>query len=103
MRFLKALTVGAISGLLSILIYQSLPPFGIAGALIATYAAIWWVGREYDKKRYKAIAALMWFLVIYRAGTFGAGDEILITANNLGTALFFLGTITALISTLRRI
>jgi hypothetical protein len=100
---LKAIVVGIISGLVSVLIYQSLPPFGIAAALTFTYLAIWWVGRETNKKFYKAITAVMWFLVIYRAGTFGVGDELLITANNLGTAIFFLGTVTAFISTLRRI
>lgn len=103
MNALKAILVGAISGVVAVLIYQSLPPVGIVSALASTYAAIWWVGRETHKKIYKALAAFIWFLVIYRAGTFGVGDELLIVANNLGTALFFLGTTTAFIATLRRI
>jgi hypothetical protein len=102
-KLLKAIAMGALAGVTAVLIYQTLPPIGILVALAATYAAIWWVGRETDKRIYKAITAIMWFVVIYRAGTFGTGDEILVLANNLGTSLFFLGTITALISTLRRI
>jgi hypothetical protein len=102
-KFITAIVIGSLSGLSAVLLYQTLPPLGIIIALASTYAAIWWVGRETHKKIYKAIAALSWFLVIYRAGTFGAGDEILVIANNLGTALFFLGTMTASISTLSRI
>ena len=103
MKIAKAIALGAISGFVAVLIYQSLPPVGIIGALASTYAAIWWVGRETQSKLYKGIAAFIWFLVIYRAGTLGAGDELLVVANSLGTALFFLGTITALVSALRRI
>lgn len=103
MKLVKAILLGALAGITAVLIYQTLPPIGILVALGSTYAAIWWVGRETGKKIYKAIAAITWFMMIYRAGTFGVGDEILVLANNLGTSLFFLGTATALISTLRRI
>lgn len=103
MKLLKAIGIGALAGVTAVLIYQTFPPVGILIALVSTYGAIWWVGRETGKRIYKAIAGIIWFLVIYRAGTFGVGDELLILANNLGTSLFFLGTLTAMISTLRRI
>lgn len=103
MKFISSLAIGFLAGIVSVLIHQSLPPVGVIGALVVTYSAIWWVGRESGRKSFKALAALTWFAVIYRAGNLGAGNELLIQADSVGTALFFMGTATALTATLRRI
>jgi hypothetical protein len=52
---------------------------------------IWWVGRYCGKRRYRIYALAAWFIVIARAGSFGAGQELLIQGDNAGSALLTLG------------
>ena len=52
---------------------------------------IWWVGRYCGKRRYRLYALAAWFFVIARAGSFGAGQELLIQGDNAGSALLTLG------------
>jgi hypothetical protein len=102
-KVLQAIAIGAISSIIAILIHQTLPPFGVAIALAETFIAIWWVGRSTGKKFYKVIGSAIWLAVVYRAGTFGEGRELLIMGDGVGTALLLLGFITVVSATLKRI
>ena len=96
MNFLLSLVCGAATALIAILLHQSLPPFGVIAALLFTYLAIWLVGRTFGSRRYKWWAALAWIIVLFRAATFGAGQELLVQGNGVGSTLLLLGTLIAL-------
>jgi uncharacterized membrane protein (UPF0136 family) len=102
MKFVFSLLFGACVAVAATLIHQTIPPFGVIVAIIATYVAIRYIGRRYGKRRYKFYALVGWFAVILRAGSFGVGNELLIQGDNPGSALFTLGFLTALIATLPR-
>jgi hypothetical protein len=91
MQALIALLIGAASAVVAILIHQTLPPFGVIAGLIFTYLAIWWVGREFATRKYKVFAVIGWFVAMVRAATFGAGQELLVQGDGVGTATLLLG------------
>jgi len=90
-KFLYAIALVAATALGATLIHQTLPPFGVALGIFTTYVMIWWVGRYCGKRRYRVFALAAWFFVIARAGSFGAGQELLIQGDNAGSALLTLG------------
>lgn len=96
MKYLLALLSGAATGVIAILLHQSLPPFGVIASLFVTYGAIWLVGRRCDARSYKVIAAIGWIAVLLRGSTFGEGQEILVQADGVGSTLLLLGTLVAL-------
>ena len=102
MHFLLSVLSGAASAAIAILIHQTLPPYGVITGLILTYATIWWTGRRFGSRRYKWGAALGWFLVMSRAATFGAGQELLVQGDGVGTSLLLLGILTLFIAVARR-
>jgi hypothetical protein len=102
MRVFISLTFGAFIAIASTLIHQSIPPLGVAIAITSTFTAIWWLGRYFGKKRYKFLALFAWLVVIIRAGTFGAGQELLIQGDNAGSALLFIGFIVGLVAAFKR-
>jgi len=96
MYFLLSLIFGAATALIAILLHQSLPPFGVIASLLFTYLAIWLVGRTFGSRRYKWWAAIAWIIVLFRAATFGAGQELLVQGDGVGSTLLLLGTLIAL-------
>ena len=102
MRVLISFIFGGVVAIGATLIHPTRPPVGVILALIGSYLCIRWVGRYFGKKRYKLIALFGWFMVIIRAGTFGAGQELLIQGDNTGTALLFIGFILGIIAVLQR-
>ena len=103
MKSLFSLIFGAFIAIAATLIHQSIPPFGVAIAIISTFTAIWWIGRRYGKKRFKFLALFAWLVVIIRAGTFGAGQELLIQGDNAGSALLFIGFLAGLFAAFKRV
>jgi hypothetical protein len=103
MNFLLTVGLGSATAIAATLIHQSLPPFGVILAITSTYIAIWWIGRYLGKKRYKFLALTAWIIVIIRAGTFGAGQELLIQGDNAGSALLFIGFLVGILAALRRV
>jgi hypothetical protein len=103
MKFLLSIGLGAASAIAATLIHQSLPPLGAIVAIILTYTAIWWLGRYLGKKRYKFLALAAWIIVIIRAGTFGAGEELLIQGDNAGSSLLFIGFLVGVIAALKKV
>ena len=103
MNFLLSIGLGFAAAIAAILIHQSLPPFGVILAITSTYIAIWWIGRYLGKKRFKFLALAAWLIVIIRAGTFGAGQELLVQGDNAGSALLFIGFLLGLLAALKRV
>jgi hypothetical protein len=98
-----ALLSGAASAVVAILIHQTLPPYGVIAGLVFTYLVLWWIGRFFGSRKYKFFAALGWFLVMARAATFGAGQELLIQGDGAGTSILLLGLLVLFIGVARRI
>lgn len=103
MHFLISLVWGGASGLVAILLHQSVPPVGVIAGITLTYVSIWLVGRNFHRRIYKWIAALGWIAVVVRASTFGVGDELLVQGDGVGSALLMIGTLTALAAVAARI
>ena len=102
MKFLFSLLFGALIAISATLIHQTLPPLGVLVGILATYLGIWFIGRRYGKRRYKFYALVAWLIVIARAGSFGAGNELLIQGDNPGSALLMIGFLAGLIAVLPR-
>ena len=102
MKFLSSLFFGALVAISATLIHQTLPPLGVAVGIIATYVGIWYMGRRYGKRRYKFYALIAWLIVISKAGSFGAGNELLIQGDNPGSALLMIGFLVGLVAVVPR-
>jgi hypothetical protein len=102
MKLLFSIFIGIASAISATLIHQSLPPFGVILAIFFSYLGIWWLGRLYDKRRYKFVALLGWLVVIAKAGSFGVGNELLIQGDNQGSALLIVGSFALVIALIRR-
>lgn len=96
MRFFIAVIYGAASGVIAILLHQTLPPVGVIASLLITYLSIWSIGRRYGRRLYKWGAALGWIAVAIRASTFGAGQELLVQGDGVGSTLLLLGAMTTI-------
>jgi hypothetical protein len=96
MQLFLALTYGAAAGVVAILLHQSIPPLGVIASLLITYISIWSIGRRYGKRLYKWGAAIGWCAIVIRASTFGAGQELLVQGDAVGSTLLLLGTLVAL-------
>jgi hypothetical protein len=102
MKYLLALIYGAGSGAIAILLHQSVPPFGVITSLLFTYIAIWSIGRRFGGRRYKWWAAIAWIAVLLRGATFGAGQELLVQGDGVGSTLLLIGTLVALVAVAAR-
>jgi len=102
MKFLFSLAFGALIAISATLIHQTLPPLGVIVGIFATYLGIWFIGRKYGKRRYKFYALVAWLVVIARAGSFGACNELLIQGDNPGSALLMIGFLAGLIAVMPR-
>lgn len=102
MKFLASLLFGALIAVSATLIHQTLPPLGVTTGIFATYLGIWYLGRRYGKRRYKFYALIAWLVVIARAGSFGAGNELLIQGDNSGSALLMIGFLAGLVAVFPR-
>lgn len=96
MQYFLALIYGAAAGVVAILLHQSLPPFGVIASLLITYISIWNIGRKYGRRIYKWGASIGWFAIIIRGSTFGAGKELLVQGDGVGSTLLLLGTLVVL-------
>ncbi len=84
MKFFAALAIGAATGVAAVFLHLFLPPFGLVLACLGSFTAIWAIGRKYGKRRYKCLAAFIWFCIFARASSFGTGKEIFVQGDSLG-------------------
>ena len=91
--------LGLLSGIAAVLLHIFYPPFGLVIALLGSAATIWAVGRHYGARSFKLIASIAWGFILWRASSFGVGNELLVQGNSEGSALVFLGLILLFIVT----
>ena len=96
MNFIIAALYGAGAGVISVLLHQTLPPYGLIAGLLFTYASIWWVGRRFGSKKFKMVAFAGWIAVLLRGASFGTGQELLVQGDAVGTSILLVGTLVAL-------
>jgi hypothetical protein len=99
MKFIYSAAFGVLSAIAAVLLHIFYPPFGLVIALLGSATTIWAVGRHYGSRSTKLLASLAWGLIVWRASSFGVGNELLIQGNAEGSALVFLGLISLLIVT----
>lgn len=100
MKYLYSLLLGAALGASSVFLYSLYPPAGVIFSVIASAMGIWTAGRLWGKRIYKFIAAVMWGIVVLRAGFPGINDEYLIQGNSTGISLINFGFIAIVIAIL---
>ena len=103
MKYLLALLGGAITGVVAILLHQSIPPVGVIIAMTFSYVAIKYCGRQWAGRSYKWIAAIGWIAIVLRGSTFGEGQELLVQADGVGSTLLLLGTVVVLAAVAARV
>jgi hypothetical protein len=102
MPFAIAIFFGLSSSVASILLHQSLAPLGVILGVILSYFSIWYVGRYTGKRIFKLLAALIWALIMLRAGTYGVGRELLVQGDSAGASLLIMGLVAVTLATYRR-
>jgi hypothetical protein len=101
-RYFLAIIYGAVAAVPAILLHQTLPPWGVVVGLIFSYCSIWLVGRRFGSRKVKFVAALAWIAIIFRASTYGAGQELLVQGDDVGATLLLLGTLVVLLAVAAR-
>jgi hypothetical protein len=99
MKIIYCASLGVLSGIAAVLLHIFFPPVGLVIALLGSASTIWAIGRHYGSRRLKLIASIAWGLVIWRASSFGVGNELLVQGNSEGSALVFVGLILLFITT----
>ncbi len=103
MKYLIALLGGVATGVIAILLHQSIPPVGVIVAMAFSYLAIRYLGQQFGRRSYKWIAAMSWIAVLLRGSTFGEGQELLVQADGVGSTLLLLGTVIVLAAIAARV
>ncbi len=98
MKFIYSPAIGILSGIAAVLLHIFYPPIGLVLAIIGSAATIWSIGRHYGSRTLKLIATIAWGLILWRASSFGVGNELLVQGNSEGSALVFLGLIAVFIA-----
>jgi hypothetical protein len=99
MKFVYSAALGILTGIAAVLLHIFSPPLGLTLSLLGSAATIWTIGRHFGARKYKLIASITWGLILWRASTFGVGNELLVQGNSQGSALVFLGVLALFIVT----
>lgn len=100
MRYFYSLLLGAALGASSVFLYSFYSPIGVIFTVVASAMGVWTAGRLWGKRIYKFIAAVMWGVVVLRAGFPGINEEYLIQGNSTGISLINFGFIAIMIAIL---
>ena len=92
MKLIYAVVVGALLGASATLLHLLIFPLGLVLGLAATVVGIWAIGRTWRLRKYKALAAGAWLVVVVQGATLGVGGELLIQGDLAGSLLILLGT-----------
>ena len=90
--------LGLMAGIAAVLLHIFCPPVGLVIAILGSAATIWAIGRHYGARSFKLVASVAWALVLWRASSFGVGNELLVQGNSEGSALVFLGLLALFIA-----
>ena len=99
MKLIYSAALGILTGIAAVLLHIFYPPVGLVLALLGSTATIWAIGRHFGARKFKLIAFIAWGFILWRASTFGVGNELLVQGNAQGSALVFVGLISLLIAT----
>lgn len=99
MKMIYSGALGLLTGIAAVLLHVFYPPLGLVIALLGTAATIWAIGRHFGSRTYKLIASVTWGFILWRASSFGVGNELLVQGNSEGSALVFLGLVALFIVT----
>jgi len=83
-RFAASLVFGTVIAFFGIVLHNDFPPIGLLLALSETAVGIWMVGRYFGRRIWRFYSLLAWLALVLRAGTNGAGHEILVYGNTYG-------------------
>lgn len=103
MKYLLALVGGAATGVIAILLHQSIPPVGVIISLVFSYTAVRFSGRQFGGRIFKWISAAAWIGVVLRGSSFGEGQELLVQGDGVGSTLLLLGTLVVLAAVAARV
>ncbi|MDP1719669.1 MAG: hypothetical protein Q8L08_01530 [Candidatus Nanopelagicaceae bacterium] len=87
MKLLASLAWGIVLGAAAVLLHDAYVPLGLIIALLGSSIGVWLVGRMWGRRRYKVAAVVAWLILVLRAGSLGAGNELLVQGNITGNAL----------------
>lgn len=87
MKLLASLAWGIVLGAAAVLLHDAYVPFGLVIAILGSSMGVWLVGRMWGRRRYKVAAVFAWLGLVLRAGSLGAGNELLVQGNITGNAL----------------
>ena len=90
MKIFQSIIFGAFIGFCATMLHNIYNPYGFIASLLLTYLSIKAIGQTFFYTRYQFFAAISWLLVVVKAGSPGAGNEILIYGNTYGN-LFLVG------------
>ena len=93
MRMIYSAALGLLAGIAAVLLHIFYPPVGLVIAILGSASTIWAIGRQYGARSFKLIASIAWALILWRASSFGVGNELLVQGNPEGSALVFLGLV----------
>ncbi len=103
MKALVSVFLGVAFGACSVLLHNAFVPGGLILSLLGSGVGIWLIGRGWARRRYKAIAAISWFLIVLRAGVLGVGNELLVEGNAMGNTLVLAGVVMLLFATASKV
>ena len=98
MRMIYSAALGLMAGIAAVLLHIFYPPVGLIIAILGSTATIWAIGRHYGSRIFKLTASIAWALILWRASSFGVGNELLVQGNAEGSALVFLGLLALFIA-----
>jgi uncharacterized membrane protein YeaQ/YmgE (transglycosylase-associated protein family) len=96
MKIFQSIIFGAFIGFCATMLHNIYNPYGFIASLLLTYLSVKTIGQTFFYTRYQLFAAISWLLVVVKAGSPGAGNEILIYGNTYGN-LFLVGGFIVLI------
>ena len=98
MKIFYAAIAGALLGASATMLHIFLFPLGLLLGLSGSIIGIWALGRMWQLRKYKIIAAISWLYVVVQGSTIGVGGELLIQGDLAGSLLVLLGTLSLLIA-----
>lgn len=98
MKLVYSAALGVLTAIAAVLLHMFYPPVGLILAIAGSAVTIWAIGRHFGGRRFKLIASIAWSFILWRASTFGVGNELLVQGNAQGSALVFVGLLALFIA-----
>ena len=97
MIFFKKVLIAILGGFflagLGILIHNSYSPFGLILALTESAIGMSWIRKLTDSRQFQFLALFAWLYLVYKSGSLGVSQELLISGDRNGLVFFAGGAI----------